>query len=378
MRPYRFRNTPKEKEYEYYVEDSTKELNRAKIFYNEIDNQHLGIKSKFNHFKKCVDEEMQNRDLLIPATKLFYEKCFKKNPNYGQSSFVEDAFNLVTLGVFSDGTEEKKYILNDSINVETYFNKAKGLSNKDKLLKEEIRSVQYDFTDIFYRGGYKNFYNRAEKNYVKPLPVFSSATIDLVEEYWHPGSYRDFDRDLWMYHEDTDQYDCSPLGRHILDGYQLNLKPYLKKLNQVDIDKTEEEYKEFLKEQKKIFYATVIVPLMGWKKGSSEKLVQELRIKKHETTNGYIYILTNKAFPNYIKIGSTMKDPRIRAHELTGTGVPFPYEVKFKIMTKNCEILEKKVHTILEKKRVDLEREFFECSVEEAKKIIEKVVEIGK
>ena len=82
-------------------------------------------------------------------------------------------------------------------------------------------------------------------------------------------------------------------------------------------------------------------------------------------------MLTNKAFPNYIKIGSTMKDPRIRAHELTGTGVPFPYEVKFKIMTKNCEILEKKVHTILEKKRVDLEREFFECPVEEAKKIID-------
>ena len=42
-----------------------------------------------------------------------------------------------------------------------------------------------------------------------------------------------------------------------------------------------------------------------------------------------------------------MKDPRVRAHELTGTGVPFPYEVEFKILTKNCEILEKKVHTIL-------------------------------
>ena len=54
MRPYRFRNTPKEKEYEYYVEDSKEELNRAKKFYNEIDNQHLGIKSKFNHFKKCI------------------------------------------------------------------------------------------------------------------------------------------------------------------------------------------------------------------------------------------------------------------------------------------------------------------------------------
>ena len=102
------------------------------------------------------------------------------------------------------------------------------------------------------------------------------------------------------------------------------------------------------------------------------------RLESQKTAEGYIYILSNKSFPNYIKIGSTMKDPRIRAQELSDTSVPFPYEVKFKIMTKNCEILEKEVHSILDKKRVDLEREFFECSVEEAKKIIEKVVEIGK
>ena len=47
-------------------------------------------------------------------------------------------------------------------------------------------------------------------------------------------------------------------------------------------------------------------------------------------------------------------------------------------MTKNCDTLEKKVHTILENKRADLEREFFECSVEEAKKVIEKVVSVKK
>jgi hypothetical protein len=72
-----------------------------------------------------------------------------------------------------------------------------------------------------------------------------------------------------------------------------------------------------------------------------------------------------------------MKDPRIRAQELSDTSVPFPYEVKFKIMTKNCEILEKKVHSILNKKRVDLEREFFECSVEEAQIIIKGAVKNG-
>ena len=58
------------------------------------------------------------------------------------------------------------------------------------------------------------------------------------------------------------------------------------------------------------------------------------RLENQKITEGYIYILSNKSFPTYIKIGSTMKDPKIRAAELTGTGVPFPYEVKFKILTK--------------------------------------------
>ena len=69
-----------------------------------------------------------------------------------------------------------------------------------------------------------------------------------------------------------------------------------------------------------------------------------------------------------------MRDPTIRAQELSNTSVPYPYEVKFKILTKNCEILEKKVHNILSNKVVDLEREFFNCDLSEAISIIEKAV----
>ena len=37
-------------------------------------------------------------------------------------------------------------------------------------------------------------------------------------------------------------------------------------------------------------------------------------------------------------------------------------------------MLEKKVHKLLEGKRVDLEREFFNCTVEQAKKVINNIV----
>ena len=382
-RPYRFRNTPREKEYEYYVEDSNAELNEAKKFYNNIDKEHLGIKSKYNNFFNCLVEEMKNRELLIPAIKKFYNTCFKKNPNYGQKPLLENAFSLVTFNLWSDSFDEseKQYILNSSPNIEDYFNKATMLSRNDAELTRKTQHAHHDFVYFFDRGGYKNFYNRAEYNFKEPLPRFTHEILSLIERGYFTtiGYSGDVDQNLIMYWEDGGLYDLSPLGCYtIMTGYQVDLNPLVNKLKQINIDEIENDYKEFLKEQKKIFYETVIVPLMKWKKGSTEKLTQELRIKKHETTDGYIYILSNKAFPNYIKIGSTMKDPRIRAHELTGTGVPFPYEVKFKILTKNCEILEKKVHTILDKKRVDLEREFFECSIEEAKKIIENVVKIGE
>ena len=88
MRPYRFRNTPKEKEYEYYVQDSNAELNEAKKYYNEIDKEHLGIKSKYNNFFNCLVEEMRNRKLLVPAVKKFYDNCFKYNPNYGKKRAI--------------------------------------------------------------------------------------------------------------------------------------------------------------------------------------------------------------------------------------------------------------------------------------------------
>ena len=382
-RPYRFRNTPREKEYEYYVEDSNAELNEAKKFYNNIDKEHLGIKSKYNNYFNCLVEEMKNRELLIPVIKKFYNTCFKINPNCGQKPLLENAFNLVTFNLWSDSFDEseKKYILNNSKNIESYFDEAKFLADKDIRLTKETQNTHHDFVYFFGRGGYKNFYNRAEYNFKEPLPRFTHEILSLIERGYFTtiGYSGDVDQNLIMYWEDGGLYDLSPLGCYtIMTGYQVDLNPLVNKLKQINIDEIENDYKEFLKEQKKIFYETVIVPLMKWKKGSTEKLTQELRIKKHETTDGYIYILANKAFPNYIKIGSTMKDPRIRAHELTGTGVPFPYEVKFKILTKNCEILEKKVHTILGEKRVDLEREFFECSIEEAKKIIENAVKNGK
>jgi hypothetical protein len=44
---------------------------------------------------------------------------------------------------------------------------------------------------------------------------------------------------------------------------------------------------------------------------------------------GWVYIITNKAMPNILKIGYSTKDPEIRANDLHTTGVPYRYVVEY-------------------------------------------------
>lgn len=50
---------------------------------------------------------------------------------------------------------------------------------------------------------------------------------------------------------------------------------------------------------------------------------------------GYIYILTNKAMPDYLKIGYTQRNPKDRAWEMYegSTGVPHPFDVAYERRT---------------------------------------------
>ncbi len=79
---------------------------------------------------------------------------------------------------------------------------------------------------------------------------------------------------------------------------------------------------------------------------------------------GWVYIITNRAMPDLLKIGFTLKDPNQRAKELGRTGLPYPYIVEYEIFTMQPRQVEKKVHTVLENVREG--REWFRCSIQEA------------
>ena len=90
----------------------------------------------------------------------------------------------------------------------------------------------------------------------------------------------------------------------------------------------------------------------------------------------WVYILTNPAMPELIKIGYTTNDPHTRAEQISrGTGVPMGYEVAWAYKCYKGERIEKEVHKYFKKQRVSPTREFFKVALEDAKQIIEQIGE---
>jgi hypothetical protein len=88
----------------------------------------------------------------------------------------------------------------------------------------------------------------------------------------------------------------------------------------------------------------------------------------------WVYILTNPAIPDMIKIGYTKLDPFIRASEISkGTGVPLGFEVEWAYRCYKGERIEREVHIYFSDRRVNKQREFFRVSLDEAKNIIEEI-----
>jgi len=108
------------------------------------------------------------------------------------------------------------------------------------------------------------------------------------------------------------------------------------------------------------------------------ELIQRARKKSKEKFEnvGYVYVLSNKAYPKIYKIGSTYSLPEERAEELTGTGHLMPFKVESQIKIKSAEYYEKKIHSILSSYRVKQNREFFELDLDKIKFCLKEINKI--
>jgi len=89
-------------------------------------------------------------------------------------------------------------------------------------------------------------------------------------------------------------------------------------------------------------------------------------IHSPETTQGCVYVLTNKSMEGLIKIGWTRGTPEDRARQLTTTSVATPFVVEHSVESDNAPALEKRAHDALCDQRVAPNREFFRATVAQA------------
>ncbi len=85
---------------------------------------------------------------------------------------------------------------------------------------------------------------------------------------------------------------------------------------------------------------------------------------------GWVYIATNEAMPDIVKVGYTDRHPNQRASEFNQTGVPYNYVVAYAAKVAEPRKLEKQAHDALHECKE--RKEWFRCSVVKAQAIIRK------
>lgn len=108
-------------------------------------------------------------------------------------------------------------------------------------------------------------------------------------------------------------------------------------------------------------------------------------VKKEEISNlangkaGNVYVISNLGSfgENIFKVGMTRRlDPQDRVNELGDASVPFKFDVHSFIFSEDAVGLEKKLHTILNEKRVNkvnMRKEFFYTTVDELEELVTNI-----
>lgn len=105
-----------------------------------------------------------------------------------------------------------------------------------------------------------------------------------------------------------------------------------------------------------------------------ELLLRSKAKKKEKLENvGYVYVLSNQAYPGIYKIGSTYGLVEERAEELTGTGHLHPFKPEFSIRIESAEYFEKSTHFLFKDYRVKQGREFFNLELNKIKTTLKQI-----
>ena len=98
-------------------------------------------------------------------------------------------------------------------------------------------------------------------------------------------------------------------------------------------------------------------------------------MEQQNKPQGWVYVVTNPSLPELVKVGYTTRpDVDARLREFDQAGLPYPYEVAYKLWVVEPRQLEKRVHQFLTIEREN--KEWFRCSVERAQEAIDHLAPV--
>ena len=98
------------------------------------------------------------------------------------------------------------------------------------------------------------------------------------------------------------------------------------------------------------------------------------KFEQYHSKGSYVYVLTNEAYPGFVKIGKAV-NPLQRVAQINGAGVVSEWKLRYSLPVENDYLLEHSVHEYLVNYRRTTDqgssREFFEVTLDYAIKVIE-------
>ena len=92
---------------------------------------------------------------------------------------------------------------------------------------------------------------------------------------------------------------------------------------------------------------------------------------KDDASSGYIYILSTRSYPKYLKIGMTNRSVETRVKEInSSTGVMIPFGIRASWKVDDAREVEQDIHLLFQEYRVRDDREFFELDYHKASNLI--------
>lgn len=95
---------------------------------------------------------------------------------------------------------------------------------------------------------------------------------------------------------------------------------------------------------------------------------------------GYVYVLSNSAMSDLVKVGKTTLDPRTRSAQLSAaTGVPTKFELVKAYQVRDSDAAEAFAHRLLERVfgRPNTGREFFSAAVDQVVELLDAAMAAG-